>query len=494
MLLALLGLMSACSYNELPANVAPDVIDEAEFVTVVETRAETYKGENLNQNYFVTAEDLNNFVKFRRSASKRSGLTVREVKSYGFDSSQTLFYILNYNQGWEVVSADKRTPPTLAHGDSGEFTMDCDNEAMKYWMNLLADGVLQIRLHNDIVTTASTDKTLTTEVGSRPEDYVGFWEAISPSTSDTRGDEIINIPTPGPMTPLYYVYQVDSETIEGLSSSYGPYIATNWDQDSPWNTFCPPRTVDSNERALVGCVAVAGAQMLYYLHDLFDLMIPTPIHCIQNGDITNSQIEFDLFRYDVWDNMALYDYFPGNPPDGYSYDYPALLMRFVGDIIGTQYGINGSGASIIDLVNVFFPLYHIDCTYTESYSLSTITRNLSNRLPVLMRGVNSLNGFGHVWIADGYKCTYNKVINYYVSYQEPKTDVYLALLDKDDAHYSRTTTEIVAEELHMNWGLGGAGNGYFAVAPSSWVLTSGGDPIAIYQEYVKMAHDFTLQN
>ncbi len=56
LLLALLGLITACSYNELPENLSPLTIENDGLVLQVETRAETYKGQSLDQEYFVTAE------------------------------------------------------------------------------------------------------------------------------------------------------------------------------------------------------------------------------------------------------------------------------------------------------------------------------------------------------------------------------------------------------------------------------------------------------
>ncbi len=45
LLLALMGLITACSYNELPEDLVPQTIYEEDgLVLSVETRAETYKG------------------------------------------------------------------------------------------------------------------------------------------------------------------------------------------------------------------------------------------------------------------------------------------------------------------------------------------------------------------------------------------------------------------------------------------------------------------
>ena len=479
----------ACSYNELPDNLQPAATLEDKITLNIETRAETYKGEQLDQKYFVTAADLENFVNFRRTESKRSGFSVKEVKSYGFDSSQTLFYILNYDKGWEVVAADKRVQPTLAHGDEGTFTMDTDNEPMKFWMNMLADGVLQTRRDHEYgnsgggVSTASTTSTNTTSSTlSAQNDNVDFWDSIS-SDEATRPGGLI--PTPGPMQPVdgYYIYAIDTEV------SYQTYtrdhlLSTSWSQDHPWNQFCPLKNNGSGERAPAGCVAISGSQMLYYLRNYYDLTLYAPTHCYYDGDIDDFYIYFDLYNTTIWDTMAP-SYVFGEPDSHYT--SAAMLIAYVGKLIDMTYGNTGSSASTMQLKEKVFSEFDITCSESDTYDYQIIKNNIYNNRPVILRATS--DDGGHSWIADGYKYTEKTTITYLVRYETERTPAFLSTLDKDDAHFTMTSTSIVSKYLYMNWGWGSGYNNNWYSGDPNWTASG-----CTFDTDVKMVYNFQPSN
>ncbi len=506
LLLALLGLITACSLNELPENLSPLPIEEDGLVLQVETRAETYKGQSLDQEYFVTAEDLENFVKYRRSASKRSDLTVREVKSYGFDTSQTLFYILNYDQGWEVVSADKRIQPTLAHGDSGEFTMECDNDAMKFWMNMLADGVLQMRLGN-IAEDKNADSTERSadEKGVTFQDNVAFWNAISPSAEATKGGGI-NIPTPGPLLPgdttllpthKYYLPHLSETWTE--STYYGPYIQTQWGQGYPWNECCP--NIDSvSVQAKVGCAAVATGQMLYYLQDKYNLIIYTPESIICSSDLSKNPPKVDWIpffpNYELWDDMATY-YFERDEiehSDG-NVSYVAALLSYLGKFLNMMYEVEGSYIQNHMVVSDCLEVqYNIDCLNNNigiGYSVSTIKNQLKNEaLPVIIYTYfNQDNNIGHMWIIDGCYTFRHVIRNYYVLSTSLMDSFELGTITKEEATgYEDTIHSGDGDTFHMNWGEGGDYDGWYAQSTNSWNPTSSS---SFVPSQAKIIYDFS---
>lgn len=49
----------------------------------------------------------------------------------------TLFYLFNFEQGWKALSADMRTKPIMAGGDSGRCTLDIPAQSPERdWINL----------------------------------------------------------------------------------------------------------------------------------------------------------------------------------------------------------------------------------------------------------------------------------------------------------------------------------------------------------------------
>ena len=495
LLLALFGLITACSYNELPENLTPLPINKDGLVLNVETRAETYDGKALDEEYFVTAQDLANFVKYRRSASKRSDLAVKEVKSYGFDSSQTLFYILNYDKGWEVVAADKRVQPTLAHGDSGEFTMECDNEAMKFWMNMLADGILQTRLGNfekegEEITASAESKEPTDDPQS---DHTAFWNAISPAQEDATRNPIINIPTPGPLDTLiifpptlptevrrYYIPNARVTRSEAVT--VGTIAPTVWGQYGFCNSYCPTIAGESG-RAPAGCVAIAGAQLLYslYYHNGWSMITPLNAVCTGNTSQSDPGQSFSHYSTLPWGYMAIVD---NASESDFRRLKTAVLIAYIGKISGMKYDKEGSGTSIDSLKFGLENNYSITCSNT-SFNNSLAILSL-NRTPIIIAGSNKWLWYdGHAWLIDQYIKTTTYIDKYYIDTTQELSAIDLAQLTIEDAT-GYTTDTAISKQFHMNWGWNGQDNGYYGLSPDKWE-TSDGDT---YQYSLNMLYGF----
>lgn len=474
LLFTLAGLVVACSYNELPEHLSPLPTKEEWLVRDVETRAETYKEHILDEEYFVTAEDLNNYVKHQRNTIGRSNLTVNEVKSYGFDTSHTLFYILNYNDGWEIVSADKRIQPSLAHGDNGKFTMDCNNEPMKFWMNMVADRILQTRLGNspkdDDITTASADSKRTPN--EHLDNYTAFWNTISPPTNreQTRLEPLV--PTPGPLVPIdsIYRYEIDSEIVTTLTERVPYLLNTKWGQSHPWNQYCPLISEDSSTRAPAGCLPVAGAQLLYYLETEKGWPLRSPGNASCSGTIDSYAMGFGSFNTLIWDSMAQ------NNSSSFSDSsklHVAKLIAYVGEVIDVIYGDEESGS--VANYNTFLQNMQqsfnmsIECNY--ALDSTTVLTSLRDAMPVTVAANAPGASVGHMWLIDGFEI-YSKVTTHYIAtFDTPKTPEFLAMLDKNDADYSYTTT-FSSVKFHMNWGWNGYQNGLFNWNPLEWTINT----------------------
>ncbi len=490
-MLCFIALSSGCSYNELPEDLDINLPIDNRISLNVETRAEVYNGIELDREYFVTASDLEKFVEFRCNTSKRSNFSVKEVKSYGFDSSQTLFYILNYNEGWEVVAADKRIQPTLAHGDSGAFTMDCDNEPMKFWMNMLADGVLQTRLRT--AESMSTNTTVSTNsnssITSSPEEqYVEFWGTLNITEEKTKVQKPGGIPIEIPDDMYRFRYLIDTEQ-ETVNIDTGPLLETKWGQRAPWNTYCPLKTDGSNERAPAGCTAVAGAQLLYYFaHNLgWEIYAPTTATC--SGYINNYSRQFDGLSYNAWGNMAQ----TISEPMVNTYT-TAAFIAYVGSISEMDYGNDGSSASTADFNDAIEELYGITSTKSNlwDYEESIIINSISDGFPVFIWGAANIFGnHGHSWISDGYRREVVRTTNYYIRSITMLTQSFLETLDKTDANQTIVEDSLTAEYIHMNWGWNNPSlyNGWFSLLPDDWSPASN-----TYDVVMRMYYNFTQNN
>ena len=451
---------TSCSYNELPEELRVEPIFEDKITLNVETRAETYEGKALDQEYFVTAQDLENFVKFRRDASKRPNLSVKEVVSYGFDNSQTLFYILNYDEGWEVISADKRTQPTLAHGDEGSFTMDTDNEAMKFWMQTLANEVLQTRKQIEDATRTGNSDT----VNEESLNYINFWDSITPidKKMETRTPRIGNDNLTSP--EYHYIYLLEYETIID-TIKYGPFTHTTWGQGPPWNQFCPFISNNSStSRAYTGCTATAGAQLLYYFCHRLGIWLDIPSYVNCTGYIGDYEYTFDSYTNRMWTQMAR------DRNDVIGAVNTAKLMSFIGYLSDMKYRESSSGAYPSDLMDSLEQLYNIHYNKLDFMDNGIVMDNLQRQMPALIWGASTSTGKGHTWLIDGYaKETITRKI-YYARFETEQDPSYIAQLNKEDANYISQSTSY-NWWYYMNWGWDGTNNNQtYSTLSSDWTF------------------------
>ncbi|MBO7467791.1 MAG: hypothetical protein J6T94_08950, partial [Bacteroidaceae bacterium] len=65
--------------------------------------------EALDSACFVSESDIDAYIHFKQLLAKGKGkeFEVLEVAPLGLDDRTTLCYLLNYNEGWEIIAADK---------------------------------------------------------------------------------------------------------------------------------------------------------------------------------------------------------------------------------------------------------------------------------------------------------------------------------------------------------------------------------------------------
>ncbi|MDE5702675.1 MAG: thiol protease/hemagglutinin PrtT [Bacteroides sp.] len=208
-----------------------------------------------------------------------------------------------------------------------------------------------------------------------------------------------------------------------LPESVAPLLKDiSWNQDEPYNNACPQM---GTGRAMTGCVATAMAMVMKY-HNYPEKGIGT--HTYKAADGKEYSFDFENATFD-WQNM-LPQYIQGNYTTVQA-SAVAKLMYACGVSVDMGYGANASGAysyrvgqALIDYFGYDEGIGYVCRDYfTSKEWMNMIKTELSEGRPVFYNGASK--DVGHAFVFDGY-----------------------------DAQ----------EMVHVNWGWGGANNGYFEVA------------------------------
>ncbi len=298
----------------------------------------------------------------------------------GSPTDQEPFYIFNAEgkKGFVVVSGDDRTEPILGYSDQGEISVENMPENLKYWLECYE------------VQMKTLDQT---------------------KSAGSRG-----------------------VTRKASRAAVAPLIQTKWDQGAPYNHMCPSVVVeeiegeskdrfvdigqpgyDENNRCLTGCVATAMAQVMYYHKwpescdaiGQYDIIYEYENIGTEENPNWQPVVDHSFLGLDgtgfKWNDMSL-TYSPN--ATGASADAVAELMRYCGQAVKMDYGIDGSGASVNawHMATYFGYSKNARSVYRMFYSVTEwedmIYQELANSRPVLYGGSSATGG--HQFICDGY--------------------------------------------------------------------------------------------
>ena len=216
----------------------------------------------------------------------------------------------------------------------------------------------------------------------------------------------------------------------GYPDAVESLVKTKWNQGTPYNNKCPTYTSSTTTQHYVtGCVATAMSQVMKYHNypakgkatQVYDVFYP-------NGS-SESGVTVKAYlgvTYD-WDNM-IENYEQVKYTDAQA-NAVATLMFNNGVAVKMQYSKNGSAAFSKDAAKALKTYFSYSIKFMERRIYSTkewmdnVYNELSNGFPIIYAGQS--NSGGHSFVLDGY-----------------------------DANGL----------VHVNWGWGGSGDGYFDVA------------------------------
>lgn len=210
------------------------------------------------------------------------------------------------------------------------------------------------------------------------------------------------------------------------STTVGPLLTTRWNQNKFYNTYCP-WDVNAGSyydyRVPNGCVACAASQIMnYHMHPESGTGASS---YIPQG-YPRQTVYFSQHKYH-WD--AMYD-----EPTNYANEIAKLIYHF-GVAIQMGYNYDGSGAQTDEAKHQLANRFKYDQSITSYYRgnyldtlvdeyIAALKDQMDRKMPVYYSGCTEAYNSCHAYVVDGYDET---------------------------------------DKFHINYGWGGASNGYYAI-------------------------------
>lgn len=272
------------------------------------------------------------------------------------ESGANALYVFNFDGGYMIMAADDVAQPILAFGEEGCFDANNIPDGLAYYLRHYA---------RQIEYAVNNSMTADPEIAEQ-------WEQIR-RYGVIRGERA----TRGDVAPL---------------------ISTNWNQDSPFNAYCPTGQGGPGGRAYAGCVATAMSMVMKRWN--------WPDHGQGSHSYTPSgyatqTVDFENAYYQ-WNNMP-------NNVNNSNYQAIALLMYHCGVAVDMQYGPQGSGAHSQDVPDAIFNYFRYTKSanrldrdlYTRNEWEEILISNLQEGFPMYYSGAEGNSG--HAFVCCGYR-------------------------------------------------------------------------------------------
>lgn len=316
-------------------------------------------------NMFASSVDVNTAKKIGLNYAKANIPSERDLSdltlAYVFsDANETpSVYVFNTKGGFILVSADDCARPILGYSEDGNFNIDAIPAGLRDFIDIY---VAQISFASANGITAS--------------------EEIKQEWNDILKKGVIK---------------------KYNKSSVEPFLTVHWNQDWPFNKFCPVDQWGPGGHVYAGCAAVSMAAIMKYWNYP---ATGTGTHSYVDDKYGTQTVNYGEATYN-WDNMPAYLY-SGSPTN--QVDEVAKLMYHCGVALDMDYDYNGSGTSSFympDAVKNYYSYasiteYRDRDLYSTSEWKKMLKETLDENFPIAYSGSEANGSGGHSFICCGY--------------------------------------------------------------------------------------------
>ncbi|MCM1142066.1 MAG: C10 family peptidase [Muribaculum sp.] len=307
----------------------------------------------------------------------------------------TVFYIAQYANGWDIYSANHATSKVLFSSDEGVF--DINDPSMPSQLRFLID-----QNANEIVEISKDDISYVDPSWGGiaiTDEIIGNAQTMVISI----GGGYAPLPNTGTYPPGHWII-IETEELDSKTYSSPKLTKTEWGQEYPWNSYS--KWVMQNNKLVqgpAGCFAVALAQYMYFTHYKDNVPSATVTSAIKTSD--GKDYTFSGNSTSIWDSMSIRE------KDNLDTNVTALLIGYVGRQIKTDYHFDYASAKYSNAKTFLKDTYGV--SFNESdFSITSVKESIDNGYPVIASartnkatdGTN-LKESGHFFLIDKYKTT-----------------------------------------------------------------------------------------
>lgn len=296
----------------------------------------------------IAAQNVNREEAYAKASQFFSSKGKKDVQYFLTEkqNNQPVYYIFNAENGYAVVSADKRSIPILAYSLENQFDGESVNPAVQMWLDSYKNQIADLKSNN---------------------------------------------------TNFVHPLWISNENKNGITE-VKPLLSSFWGQTTNYNYYCPEDDESSDGHVVTGCVPTAICQLFYYFR--------FPESGI--GSYSYDEPNYGTLSADF--SESVYDYGKMVDKPASINTAISKLIADCGIACDIQYGVDGSGMynhKAAYAMRTFFKYKpETEYVFRDSVDLdwdSLVVANLNQRIPLYYAGWSVPNIVGHGFVCDGYQ-------------------------------------------------------------------------------------------